>query len=58
MIPKMTACLEAVEGGVSDGGDHRRPRPALDPARDLHPGSGIGTEVVGPSIATTVKAVK
>ena len=37
MIPKMEACLDAVDGGVAEGRDHRRARAALDPARDLHP---------------------
>ena len=36
MIPKMEACLRAVEGGVAAGHRHRRPGAALAAARDLH----------------------
>ena len=36
MVPKLEACIRAVEGGVTAGARHRRPRAALDPARGLH----------------------
>ena len=36
MIPKMQACLDAVEGGVDDRGHHRRTRAALGARRTLH----------------------
>lgn len=45
MIPKMTACLEAVEGGVAKAAiiDGRRPHAIL---LEIFTDSGIGTEVV------------
>ena len=45
MIPKMTACLEAVEGGVAKAAiiDGRTPHSILV---EIFTGSGIGTEVV------------
>jgi acetylglutamate kinase len=45
MIPKMTACLEAVEGGVPRAAiiDGRTPHSVL---LEVFTGSGIGTEVV------------
>lgn len=45
MIPKMTACLEAVEGGVAKAAiiDGRRPHAIL---LEVFTDSGIGTEVV------------
>ena len=45
MIPKMTACLEAVEGGVAKAAiiDGRIPHSIL---LEIFTQSGIGTEVV------------
>ena len=45
MIPKMTACLEAVEGGVAKAAiiDGRRPHSIL---LEVFTDAGIGTEVV------------
>jgi acetylglutamate kinase len=45
MIPKMTACLEAVEGGVAKAAiiDGRRPHAIL---LEIFTDAGIGTEVV------------
>ena len=45
MIPKMTACLEAVEGGVAKAAiiDGRRPHSIL---LEIFTDAGIGTEVV------------
>jgi len=45
MIPKMTACLDAVEGGVAKAAiiDGRVPHSILV---EIFTGSGIGTEVV------------
>ena len=36
MIPKMTACLDAVDGGVDDGRHHRRTGAALGARRAVH----------------------
>ena len=36
MIPKMDGVPRRGRGRRREGGDHRRPRAALDPARDLH----------------------
>ena len=45
MIPKMTACLEAVDGGVAKAAiiDGRRPHSIL---LEIFTDAGIGTEVV------------
>ena len=45
MIPKMTACLEAVAGGVAKAAiiDGRRPHSIL---LEIFTDAGIGTEVV------------
>jgi acetylglutamate kinase len=45
MIPKMTACLEAVEGGVAKAAiiDGRRPHSIL---LEVFTDAGIGTEVI------------